>query len=653
MRNLFAVLAALAWTLAGSALPANAVRDVLEAPELKNTRVQGPIGAKFDRFMYERCLSDFARGVIVREAREAFAHPDDDVFKAPVGMWKGEFWGKLMISSSRVAQYQDDPEFLAFLRAEAHRLMKFQRADGYLGTYVNPEFVCAGDPQAAKKTMGWACDWCWNLWCRKYTTWGLLMIYKATGDREILTAAERSMTQQIEMLRRMNVKLCDTGTTAMVGMPSCSVLKPLVMLYRETGKPLFLDYAREIVSYWDRPGNPKPNFFPNAATGRPINEWYPDGLGKWGKAYEMMSCLDGVLEYYRLTGETRCLDMVKRMQEILWASERNLVESVGYNDQFVGASRHLNGTSEPCDAIHWIRLNFDLYLITGDKRYVDAIEMTYYNAFLAGVFRDGKWGAREVRSHGRHIARFGQSGMRHQHCCVDNMPRTFMDVAQLGVTREADGGALRVNLYSPSTTSFGDAAVVLTGDYPVEDKVTAMVESKVPKTIKFRLPTWSRNTVFRRLPDGEEVRAEGDWYVAQVPVGVTAIQVKFDMTPRLENSDRAPSDVRTDYRYGRWRAGRDSAGLFRTTPAARLFRGPLLLAKAKVVGDDDADILRADMNKGGWQVTLKPFNEDRVMGAWEATFRRGTEVYRTNVCDFPSAGDSLLPDGANAFSIFF
>ena len=134
---------------------------------------------------------------------------------------------------------------------------------------------------------------------------------------------------------------------------------------------------------------------------------------------------------------------------------------------------------------------------------------------------------------------------------------------------------------------------------------------------------------------------------------MTAIRVAFDMTPRLEDSDRLPSDDRSDYRFRRWRVGRDSDALFRTTPAARLFHGPLLLAKAKVVGDGDADILRADLNKGGWKVTLKPFPNDYVMGAWEATFTRGTEVYRTKVCDFPSAGDSLLPDGANAFSIFF
>ena len=117
---------------------------------------------------------------------------------------------------------------------------------------------------------------------------------------------------------------------------------------------------------------------------------------------------------------------------------------------------------------------------------------------------------------------------------------------------------------------------------------------------------------------------------------------------------RAASDDRTDYRFGRWNgSGRDARRLYRTTPAARLFRGPLLLAKSKNVGDTAEDILRADLNGGGWSVALRPIDDFRVMGAWEATFTRGGETYVTSVCDFPSAGDALLPDGADQFSIFF
>ena len=52
-------------------------------------------------------------------------------------------------------------------------------------------------------------------------------------------------------------------------------------------------------------------------------------------------------------------------------------------------------------------------------------------------------------------------------------------------------------------------------------------------------------------------------------------------------------------------------------------------------------------------MTLRPFTDFRVMGAWEATFTRGDEKFAVSVCDFPSAGDELLPDGADYFSIFF
>ena len=98
MKKMFLVAVAAACAVQGvNALPTNAVRDALDPPELRRTRIQGPIGAKFDIFMHERCLSDFARNVVVREAREAFAHPDDDIFNAPVGLWKGEYWGKQMI----------------------------------------------------------------------------------------------------------------------------------------------------------------------------------------------------------------------------------------------------------------------------------------------------------------------------------------------------------------------------------------------------------------------------------------------------------------------------------------------------------------------------------------------------------------------------
>ena len=86
-----------------------------------------------------------------------------------------------------------------------------------------------------------------------------------------------------------------------------------------------------------------------------------------------------------------------------------------------------------------MRLNYDLYLITGRPKYMDSFEKCYYNAFLAGVFRDGKWGAFAVRSHVRHQTAQTACGFKHNHCCVNNVPRGFMDFAESMVATNREG----------------------------------------------------------------------------------------------------------------------------------------------------------------------------------------------------------------------
>ena len=75
-------------------------------------------------------------------------------------------------------------------------------------------------------------DWNWNIWCRKYTLWGLLSVYEITNDAEILLGARRLADQLIDELHANGIELRKTGT--FVGLPSCSILKPLLLLYRYT-----------------------------------------------------------------------------------------------------------------------------------------------------------------------------------------------------------------------------------------------------------------------------------------------------------------------------------------------------------------------------------------------------------------------------------
>ena len=654
-KTVFLCLLFFAGATSSSAEVKNAVQDRLTPPALKDCRLQGKIGTKADTFFYRRCWGPEGRGLVMPEAEFAFTHPDDDVFNPPVGMWKGEFWGKLALSGARVATYRDDADYKAFLLGSAHRLMACQRPDGYLGTYVDPRFVCPPPVEKARAVFGWDCEYNWNLWCRKYTMWGLLAIYEVTGDKAVLDAAAKAMRQQIGMLREMGLKLCDTGTTPMCGLPPCSILKPLVRLYRETGDELFREYAAEIVSYWDRDGNPPPNFFRNAVRDVPIYEWYAGAPRKPTKMYEMLSCLDGLLEYYRLTGEARCLDCVAEIADNIWRNERNALDSIGYNDNFANGARHLNGSTEPCDIVHWMRLNYDLYLLTGDVKYVDIIELAYYNAFQAAVFKDGAWGAREVRSHVRHMAEFGQSGMRRQHCCVNNLPRGYMDVAEVNATMDGVD-RLRVNLYSDFTSAFDDVSVSVSGDFPFAARAVAKLIAKRPMKVAFRLPAWGTTLKFTALPDGEAREGTGRWFELDIPDGMTSVRIDFDMTIRLVDLciTEPMDEKRARMRWEDYGMAPDFVGTWRTEPAARLYYGPLLLAKTQYWGETRQEVLRADMNGGGWKVmSSRPLKDNRTMGAWTVEFGRGDERRSVRVCDFGSAGDFVSAPFASTFSIWF
>ena len=136
--------------------------------QLKDVRLEGVLGAKMSRFFQHRILSDFAKTEIIGEARCPIENRDDDLGMKAGGRWRGEFWGKQMLSAARVADYTRDPELLGFIVKECRRVISFQDEDGYLGSYTDKERV-AFTPETLKIIMedsafGWTC--LWNLWNR-------------------------------------------------------------------------------------------------------------------------------------------------------------------------------------------------------------------------------------------------------------------------------------------------------------------------------------------------------------------------------------------------------------------------------------------------------------------------------------------------------
>ena len=635
--------AVLMLALEGSAAAVPFARpDAHRGAALRDVRLGGVPAGKMHNFFRARMLDKTAQRDVFGEARSAFRDRDDDE-KAVLpdrkmgGIWRGEFWGKLMLGTARVADYLQDPALTKFVKEECHRMIALQDPDGYLGSYADKENVWI--PESAKPAMRAAYGWntVWNLWNRKYAIWAMLMAYRTTGDRAILASTERQMDQWIEMMHRLGLPLFVTGQPEKVGLPSMSILKPLLMLYAETGKKTYLDYAKEMLPDWDRADGACPNFFRNADRADALHTWYPNP-SRWAKSYEMMSCLDGLLEYTRLTGDARALETVRKIYDNLLRTELNVLGDVGYVDQFYGAATQPNASTEVCDTIHWIRLSLDLYLMTGDVRYCDAIELAYFNAFLAGVYRDGTWGAFAVRGTACHETD-RQCGYAYNHCCVNNVPRTFMDMAEGTVTRDR-AGVFHVNFYQDATATLDGVDFAVSGNYPVGNVVTVKVSDPTAKVV-FRTPAW--------CPKLD---------VAQPEKGVW--RLTFDMNPRLLDGPDTAVAKKEGWHYARYLCReqplrsplRDS---YRATPAATVMVGPLLLAKSRRTGATQTELMDLATVRGqGYAVKVTPVACEDVWGAWDVELTKpGAPTIRTRACDYQSAGDDPYADGSVRFSIWF
>lgn len=608
-------------------------------------RLGGAIGAKADRFLQERVFSDYARTVMFAEAERAFDTCfDDDPGHPDEGYWQGEYWGKLMLGLVEGARYGHDEDLKRWCLERARELIrKHQREDGYLCTYRDETVLTY--PQR----------WNWNIWGRKYTLWALIEVYEATCEKDILDAAAKLADHLIESLHRQGLEIWETG--CYVGLASMSILKPILLLDRYRPTPRYREFADEIVRGWERAGNPAPNLIANAFSDRPLADWYgvPE---EWAKAYELMSCLEGLVEYARVMDEKRILTAVERIWEKLAKYEANPVGSVAYFDHFYNARSIPNGLSEPCDITHWIRLSRELFLMTDDGKYLDAIEVAFYNGFLAAVWRDGKWGAHAVRSHGcRHRAAPRQVGMRNTQCCVANIPRTFFDFAATAVTRLADG-TVSVNLLGESEATFPDGVKVrVVGGYPVREHVAVLVQSPKPVKVRVRVPDWCpwvdvrgyRGKVlmlWTKVHGGWFDFPAADSHDLVLDYRMPATIVQFPGVPVV------PGVGTWAERF--WSVDNpEVAPYFRTTAASRILKGPLILAKSKNAGTDPAGILSADTIDGrGFGATLEPLEPKGTWGRWRLTLTgRDGEKVTTDVCDFQSAADFDDPD--NLFSIWF
>jgi len=579
--------------------------------------INGHIGVKLNAAYQNRILSQ-----------------NDDYLIAPFRnrtenyRWQTEFWGKWFTSAVQAYDYLPQQRLKVVLDNTVPQLLKTQTADGYIGNYT--------DKNRLEQ---------WDIWGQKYTMLGLLAYYDLTHNKPSLTAACKMADYLMNELTLRKKSIALQGNY--FGMAATSILKPITMLYARTNEKRYLGFAEEIVQQWELPAGPKLI----SKAGIDVNKRFPFPTeGEWHKqgqkAYEMMSCYDGLLELYRLTGNDVYLATVEKIWQNILETEINIIGSGSASEcwydgkrfqQFV--TKHAN---ETCVTVTWLMLSEQLLKLTGETKYADAIEQSYYNALLGAMTPDGSnWGmytpAMGIRSLGT-----DQCGMG-LNCCTANGPRGLFAMPPLVVMSGKDGVAVNFfsdGLYKVLTPNKQQVEITQETDYPVSGKVKIRLHMPAAQefVLKLRIPAWSKQNSLMVNDQSVMITKAGDYVsVNRKWVSGDKIELELDMRGRIEEIAGQPA----------YKA---------------IMRGPLVLARdARWAGNTDVDetitpvlakdgtvpmeVIKQGVQGNTWISVAIPC----LVGSW----RLGEEAVPVNLIfsDFSSAGNTFSP--ASRYRIWF
>lgn len=518
----------------------SAAPSSLELTSPENVRVAGYLG---------QCL----QGCLEHNVKTTDGIYLTDIFKskAETHTWQTEFWGKWMHAAVPLYRYAQDSGLKANIDASVVNLLATQRDDGYIGNYTD-----------AAQTAG-----PWDIWGRKYTILGLLHYYDLTGDQKSLQAACRVADHLMTQVGPGLKDLYKTGNYH--GMASCSVLEAILWLHKRTGDARYFEFAKYIASQLEDPADGA-KLISKALAGEDVGSRFPHPAKWWSwengmKAYEMMSCYQGLLEMYLATGEARYLDAAAATARNIIKTEINVTGSgAAFECWYHGAERETEPAfhmMETCVTTTWMRFCQTLLRLTGDPIYADQLERTLYNAFLAAMSHDCATFSKYCPLEGKRGRGEDQSRMK-TNCCIANGPRGF--VALLESILMAGTDSVLVNLYTASKASIGVPGADLnvtaeqTTDYPVNDTVTLTVTPSRSATfsLKPRIPAWSAATEVKvngqPVPDvkpGAYLTLSREWKAGDT------VTLKFDMRGRgtIKNRhlviERGPIVLARDARF--------------------------------------------------------------------------------------------------------
>lgn len=408
---------------------------------------------------------------------------------------QGEMWGKAVRSGCMFYRYTQDPELKKILQATVADLLSTKRANGS---------ISASD--VAKQPDGPGGD----LWERTYVLLGLEEYYAwVNKDSKVLKA----------MIDEADCTLAQIGTPPKISIlgqgwspnhiESSTILEPIMRLYKITGYQRYFDFAKYIVKEGGAKGD---NVIEEA-----FNNIAPEEIGGvYPKAYEMMSLFEGLVEYYRATGNIHWKQAIMNLYHNIKIREITIIGNGGgdqpYHPAVMGeawdntaleqTNPDIKRMMETCAGVTWLKLCSQILRLTGDPSTVDEMEKYIYNGLIGAMKPSGDGFSYVNLLNGVKTNTHGWGGKVDGvdvTCCNLNGPMGLAYIPYVAVMNSNTGSV--INLYNAGTVSARTPAnhklrLDIVSDFPKTGAILIKVapEKTEKFAVRLRIPSWSKIT---------------------------------------------------------------------------------------------------------------------------------------------------------------
>lgn len=439
-------------------------------------------------FNFRKCeetgrIDNFAKAAGWMEGKhEGIFFNDSDVFKVVEG-------------AAYTLALAPDPALDSYLDDLIAKFAGAQEADGYLYTArtIDPTAVTA-DREGLTRWSNLRVNH--ELYNVGHMYEAAVAHYQATGKRTLLEIALK------------NADLIDSvfGPDKLRAVPGHQEIEiGLAKLYRVTGEERYLRLAkfflderghangRELYTNYGNPGYMQDHL--------PVVE-QSEAVGHSVRAAYMYT---GMADVAALTGDTAYIAAIDRLWENVVGRKLYLTGGIGarHTGEAFGDDYELPNAeayTETCATIANVLWNQRMFLLHGDARYIDVLELSLYNGFLSGVGLSGDefFYTNPLASDGKAAVNRGRIGRQPWFdcsCCPTNDVRFIPSLPGYVYATNAD--SLYVNLFvaGQGAVTMGDQRVRLRQEtnYPWEGRVRLRIdpERRSEFTLRVRIPGWA------------------------------------------------------------------------------------------------------------------------------------------------------------------